>query len=198
MLTITDHPISRRFKLDNKSTRIIGYRRVELRNPSNELQIVYHRYQILPFEGVSVDYTLAYLRDTGWDLAEIPKDDAKADYVINGTPFSGTGAGFNPATGVNDAGYIATQPQPYAFLPNPTDPLYHANVPWLMANEDYDAADFQNMLLGAANLRRPDQPVAAPAGVGQLLARSDRPACSNGRWCGRRCGVACHHPTIRT
>jgi hypothetical protein len=78
VLTITDHPISRRFKLDNKSTRIIGYRRVEMRNPSNELQIAYHRYQILPFEGVSVADTLNYLANTGQDLAEIPKDDAKA------------------------------------------------------------------------------------------------------------------------
>ncbi|MGI6414051.1 MAG: hypothetical protein ACOX1P_00140 [Thermoguttaceae bacterium] len=149
VLTITDHPISRRFRLDNKSTRIIGYRRVELRNPSNELQIAYHRYQILPFEGVSVADTLAYLANTGRDLAEIPKDEAKADYVINGTPFSGAGAGFNPATGVNDAGYTGTSPenQPFALLPNPTDPGYHQGTAWLAPNEDYDAADFQNMLL---------------------------------------------------
>ena len=80
-------------------------------------------------------------------------------FIINGTPFSGTGFGYenNPATPPTDPLLTATDPinHPYALSPNPraftpnlslvppyTDPAGPGG-----ANEDYDAADYQNMLL---------------------------------------------------
>jgi len=81
-------------------------------------------------------------------------------YFVNGVPFSGTGIGYNPDTGKLDL----TDPQtgqPLALLPNPASLSFRR---WLYgddltpgtaddrnpgANEDYDAADYQNMLLAA-------------------------------------------------
>jgi hypothetical protein len=80
-------------------------------------------------------------------------------FIINGTPFSGTGFGYenNLAAAVTDPLLTANDPttgQPYALLPNPraftpdggtyTDPAGPGG-----ANEDYDAADYQNMLLAS-------------------------------------------------
>jgi hypothetical protein len=93
-------------------------------------------------------------------------------YLINGAPFSGTGLGFNPATGNMDLSYdttnnvLSTSPAvispastllPTALLPNLPLSLYYSSTPGTItnpqsnppggANEDYDAADYQNMLL---------------------------------------------------
>ena len=124
--------------LYNKSTRIVGYRPVPVYTGPN-LQIVYHRYQVLPFEGVGVRDTFDYFQTTEYD---------GHDFVINGTPYSGAGAGYNPTSGWNNGVYQNLPvAQPYALLPNTTDSDYHDNLDYLAANEDYDAPDYQNMLL---------------------------------------------------
>ncbi len=88
-----------------------------------------------------------------------------ARFVINGTPFSGTGYGFNPETGKLDA---VSSSWALALLPN--DPL-NRNPPG-GANEDYDAVDFQNMLLGA-------QIVDATTGRVATIPSLHRPALVN-------------------
>ena len=128
--------------LYNKSTRIVGYRPVSLYTGGN-LQITYHRFQVLPFEGVGVRETFEYFATTESD---------GYDYRINGTPFSGEGTGYNPSSGnayKNDLVYsLAPFDQPYALLPNPADPDFYNNPTFYhAANEDYDAPDYQNMLL---------------------------------------------------
>jgi len=155
VLTIVD-PNSRRYNLYNKSTRIVGYRRVPFSDASGT--VIYHRYQVLPFEGVSAADTVNYFRKTG-DPSRIKN--TGPDFVINGTPFSGTGVGYNPnpipgyavsdAKIFNNAGYTGSPfEQPFALLPNPTDPNYYAPTALYTPyspNEDYDAPDAQNMLL---------------------------------------------------
>lgn len=80
-------------------------------------------------------------------------------YVLNGQPFSGTGIGFDDSTHL---GATDSQGRPLALLPNPVsfDFLNHfagndripgtaddpPNRP-LLANEDYDAPDYQNMAM---------------------------------------------------
>ena len=72
--------------LYNKSTRIVGYRRVPFYDPStSDLRVVYHRYQILPFKGVSADDTVDYFGAT---------QSSGDNFIINGVPFSGTGVGY--------------------------------------------------------------------------------------------------------
>ncbi len=81
-------------------------------------------------------------------------------YLVNGVPFSGTGIGYNPQSGSLDLNDQETG-QPLALLPNPTALAFRR---WVfgddelpgtaddrnpLANEDYDAADYQNMLLAA-------------------------------------------------
>ena len=120
--------------LMGESTRIVG------RNPSSG------NYQLLATGPVSAGSIT-----TGTQV------------LINGTPFSGTGFGFNPATGKLDA-WDPTGPDPiakpgqewnYALLPNPTAFTPNNKINYTApagpggANEDYDAADFQNMLLAA-------------------------------------------------
>ncbi len=144
VLTVVDSD-SPMFK---KSTRIVGYRRVEVpdkatrmaSDPPLPIDVIYHLYQILPFEGVSAENTREHFSDTEY---------SGADYVINGTPFSGRGAGYDASTGRNSGVYapLAGFELPYALLPNTTDPEYHANLATYSANEDYDAPDYQNMLL---------------------------------------------------
>ncbi|MHB1035795.1 MAG: hypothetical protein ACYC0Y_14235 [Pirellulales bacterium] len=78
-------------------------------------------------------------------------------FVVNGRPFSGPGFGFDPNTGLLDARRDMTKPAdpkdnpPFALLPNPTDPEYRQYMATygVFANEDYDAPDFQNMILAA-------------------------------------------------
>lgn len=71
-----------------------------------------------------------------------------ARYVVNGHPFNGMGAGYNPATGKCDLLEGANQS---ALLPNRSwkhaRSANHAAYPWGGMDESYDAADFQNMFL---------------------------------------------------
>jgi len=70
----------------------------------------------------------------------VPADGDK--FVINGAPFSGAGFGYNAGTGSLNA--TSGTGEPLALLPGAL-PQY----PPGRANEDYDAVDFQNMLLAA-------------------------------------------------
>ena len=74
----------------------------------------------------------------------IGKPSAGDGYVLNGTPFSGVGFGFDPATGKLDLADPVLK-SPLALLPGAPQNLKAPGG----ANEDYDAVDFQNMLLGA-------------------------------------------------
>ena len=104
------------------STRIVDYRFID------------NRFQIAAFDGVPS----AAVRDFNYAFNMGP------DYVINGTPFSGSGVGYN-AGGLLDAGAPG---RPLALLPNPTDPAFRAHIlGGVKLNEDYDAVDYQNMLL---------------------------------------------------
>ncbi len=113
--------------------------------------------------------------------------------VINGAPFSGTGAGFNPASGKLDLAYDPTQTPPIvktpanppttwpvALLPNvplsayynsaATTPLTNplSNPPGA-ANSDYTAADFQHMLLAV------QQPIPNTTGMATPSPSLHRP-----------------------
>ncbi len=96
------------------------------------------------------------------------------DFVINGPAFSGTGRGYSPQTGLmnlpySDAGGAPTWP--VALLPRPfvseadfqawllgpdgvqssgdePSAALQTAITSMLTNEDYDAADYQNMLLG--------------------------------------------------
>ncbi len=76
-------------------------------------------------------------------------------YVINGVPFAGTGAGFDPSTGRTNLSVpgAAQGNTPVALLPGWQGLVGTPDVlpPGLLggANEDYDAVDFQNMFLAA-------------------------------------------------
>lgn len=85
-------------------------------------------------------------------------------YLINGVPFSGTGFGFNTATGQLDLRYDSNPPTPQQQIdsapggnPMPTTRWELALLPNAPencappggANSDYTAADFQHMLLAA-------------------------------------------------
>jgi len=71
-------------------------------------------------------------------------------FVINNAPFSGTGFGYDSATGRLNLSDSATG-HPLALLPGAAANLFPAGG----ANEGCDAVDFQNMLLGA-QLRDPN------------------------------------------
>ena len=118
----------------------------------------------------------------------------KVYFFINGNPFSGTGFGFSkatpPPTGLNavypsspsiGTGSIA---KPYALLPNPAffprnphDPGYNQYYPDPAgpggANEDYDAPDYQNMLL--AMVRPPQMVNGKPDAVPVPIPSLHRP-----------------------
>jgi hypothetical protein len=128
VLTFLDPPFM------GESTRIVG------RNPTSG------NYQLLAAGPVTAGSIMSETR-----------------VLINGTPFSGTGFGFNPTTGKLDA-WDPNGPDPsvnpgqewqYALLPNPAAFSSNNNINYKDpagpggANEDYDAADFQNMLLAA-------------------------------------------------
>jgi hypothetical protein len=123
-------------------------------------------FQIVADDAINYNNIMADLNDLNGEALY---------YLINSPPFSGTGFGFNPATGKLDLAYnldpanlsnqyLTTTPSsttlPVALLPNMpltayssplADPLIRnpqSNPPG-GANEDYDAADYQNMALGA-------------------------------------------------
>ncbi|MFZ5829284.1 MAG: hypothetical protein ACOY3P_04315, partial [Planctomycetota bacterium] len=74
----------------------------------------------------------------------LPNDDDI--YVINGVPFSGTGFGWDTANNnLRKTDTVSTVSAQVALLPRHAD----NRNPSGGANEDYDAPDYQNMLLGA-------------------------------------------------
>jgi len=140
-----------------RSTRIVGY------DSANNLLLM------LPFEHVPSANFVGYLQSTGESWS----------YTINGTPFSGTGFGYDSNTGnldfqlpILDPLDPLVQPQPdpslslfaalsaggderipYALLPNRAGDPSSAETGHLdgagRANEDYDAPDYQNLALAA-------------------------------------------------
>lgn len=143
------------------STRILGF--VPLTGTSDGGQL-----RVAAFDGVSTSDLVTYIQNGN-----------TCEYVINGSPFSGTGAGLNltamsgerlnqtmmgeDANGngtldagedTNNNGVLDSYPRiDYALAPNPVhfspstvngygDPAGPGG-----ANEDYDAVDYQNMLL---------------------------------------------------
>lgn len=142
VLTMLDGPAA------GRSTRVVAY------VPDTR------RFQVLAFDGVGTDTFLQYVQNR------------PCNYVINGTPFSGAGAGFNPYTGKLDLRYTEPDGWPLALLPRPflnvgeyntwlqdvwkpgpdrtpNTPDDRLQPPPAVANEDYDAVDFQNLLLAA-------------------------------------------------
>ncbi|MBN1591201.1 MAG: hypothetical protein JW888_16935 [Pirellulales bacterium] len=101
-------------------------------------------------------------------------------YIVNGAPFSGTGFGYNPSAATaagneTDPLLTAFDPAfnwPYALTPNAVgfvpNPAFLYNDPSGLggANEDYDAADYQNMLLALQMPERvPFGGLEVPAGT---------------------------------
>ncbi len=168
------------------STRIVGI------NPSTGL------LQLLATDKVTASNINSYIAAT----SQYPR------ILINGAPFSGTGFGFNPASGRMDLSFVLdldpnTNPQYRQCLStNPTNlPLSSTaaiftsallpNMPLLKylyspdslisstpgtipggANEDYDAADYQNMVLGA-------EITSATGNVTGVIPSLHRPALAN-------------------
>jgi len=92
-------------------------------------------------------------------------------FVINGVPFSGTGFGYNPSPPnytIDATVSVGGETCPLALLPGHAGNLSALGG----ANEDYDAADFQNMIL-AAQLFYPHH------GVNVTLPSLHRPALIN-------------------
>ena len=119
------------------SSRIVRY---DASNPSNPV------FHILAFKG------------TSGTIAPLQND----TFLINGRAFSGTGFGFNSATGVLDArdgdtSFTAsgTQGKEFALMPNPVfyKPIgdyASGNIPFGGVgggNTDYDAPDYQHMFM---------------------------------------------------
>ena len=84
----------------------------------------------------------------------VPNDDSGESqflrFIINGRPFSGTGAGYNPVTGMMDNGVGTGLNLPAAFMPNASFRDFFAlrtayDVGGM--DESWDAVDYQNMAL---------------------------------------------------
>ncbi|MGD0654825.1 MAG: hypothetical protein ABSA16_10810 [Thermoguttaceae bacterium] len=147
------------------STRIVAYIPAAGSTPDY--------FQIVATDAITYDNIAADLADLYDPITKIQEP---LFYLINGAPFSGTGFGYNPDTGKLDLSYdtlagglstsAADNPPtatstllPAALLPNLPMTLYYSSAwgpitnplsnPPGGANEDYDAADYQNMLLAA-------------------------------------------------
>lgn len=79
-------------------------------------------------------------------------------FVINGAPFNGAGFGYAPGrignTLTSHDILLGSGPYEMALLPNPVDPVYQMMLNQnfgrlVQANEDYDIADYNNMLLAS-------------------------------------------------
>jgi len=132
-----------------QSTRVVGY------DQANNL------FHLLAFE---------YQTLGAGNVVHVNGTPLTGDYIINGTPFSGTGFGWDTTDGDLDA--KDTAGDLYALLPNSaafqpsgtyTDPAGPGG-----ANEDYDAVDFQNMLLAAQ--------IPLPSGEVATIPSLHRPA----------------------
>jgi hypothetical protein len=105
-------------------------------------------------------------------------------FVINGAPFNGMGAGFNPTTAAMDAMYTgydytgagSTTPNLVALLPHFAgyDPTFGSSVVPLIggADESWDTPDFQNMALAMV-------PPAAYTGGVPIIPSYHRPELVN-------------------
>lgn len=144
-----------------QSTRIVGYSNGRLQIQALDWPSAYGRDGQPGRAGVDDDGsgTTDDDTETGWSNS----DDYIHQYdrfVINGADFAGTGIGYNPATGMLNAAHTSTNfgDWPHALLPNPAFWPYLPNSAG--ANEDYDAVDFQNMLLA---MMAPDGTVPIPS-----------------------------------
>lgn len=148
-----------------KSSRITGYA-VDLNAGTAALRL-------MPFAGMKLDGGGA------WSPEGAPQ--AGDAFVVNDLPFNGTGFGYDPRTFGTAAPGTPTLLDAkdsvtgglIAYLPNPRIPsynssfLYNSNIP-VAADEDYDVADFQNMLLAYT--------VASQAGIKVPIPSLHRPA----------------------
>jgi hypothetical protein len=117
------------------------------------------RFQIMAFEGyITVNQATTEVL--------LNNQSIWGEYYVNGKPFNGTGFGYDA---LNPNGLNATNGYgPIALQPNE---LANRNPPG-GANEDYDAADYQNMALGA-------QIVDASGHVTGVIPSMHRPALAN-------------------
>ena len=150
VLTFLDGPAA------NVSTRIVGWEYTG-----------FYRIQVMAIEG--------------FDAASL--DLTTRGILINGRPFNGTGFGFNRLAITNTAQTLLTRTQPFTTLPQ-TDVPYALLPNFRSANnslalfsstgggdEDYDAADPQNILLGYL----PIAPPGPPPGPTDILPSAHRP-----------------------
>lgn len=145
--TMVDGPLA------NQSTRITGYQ-VNINQPpqnfSPPLPLYFARFRLMPLEGMRIDPNTS-----GWHVVHAPR--AGDRFIINGRPFNGSGFGYNVFTGNLDATDTFATPSPttpiitapFALLPNQTTPSYrrYSRTHGIHADEDYDAPDYQNMML---------------------------------------------------
>jgi len=101
--------------------------------------------QVVAFDGTEKNST-GTVTVNGYALTDFNRN----DFIINGSPFSGTGFGYDTSADPQLAKKDALGRE-YALLPNPAASGFSLNdyVGPGGANEDYDAVDFQNMLLAA-------------------------------------------------
>ena len=148
VLTMTDGPCR------GMSTRIVGFDSAK------------NTFQVLAFDGGALPV-------------------AGDSYVINGAPFSGTGFGYNPyyyqalpannperqimLTAGIDGTTTQNSPRRYALLPNPVTFQQNPNLQYTDpagpggANEDYDAPDYQNMILAGVTISGSTLSVVSPS-----------------------------------
>jgi hypothetical protein len=169
VLTMLDGPAA------GQSTRIVEYDSVN------------DRFHLLAFAGQTINMSAG---EQGWIM--VNGVELSGNYIINDKPFSGTGFGFNPGTGQLDLAFdpssgltttTSSTTWPVALLPNTPISAYIASPDPLIANaqgnppgganEDYDAPDYQNMLLAA------QIPQTTPANWVATLPSLHRPALVN-------------------
>ncbi len=147
-------------ELKNQSARIVGWG-YYYDAGSNQFQFV---ARIVATEGMT---------DTSAGTA--------SRLVINGRPFNGTGFGLNPAPVATSPTFLdamdATLNVPHALLPNPRffagGGGYDIVGGYGGADEDYDAADAQNMALAYVPLVDPSNPTLPPASILPSFHRPD-------------------------
>ncbi|MBX3415515.1 MAG: hypothetical protein KF708_22720 [Pirellulales bacterium] len=187
LFTMIDGPAA------GQSTRIVGYTVNTASTPPIAV------FTLLPFDSMQAASA------TAWSTRGAPRPGDR--FVINGMPFNGTGFGLDPNTYAASKLLNASGPngRQFALMPNPafmarTGPAYEnaGYTNWQHhsifdpagpggADEDYDAPDYQNMLLGMRTL--PAGGANFPAnGILPSLHRPDlinywiNQAGSNGTW----------------
>ena len=184
VLTFTSGPAA------GVSTRIVGYDNGQRKSPTtntNTNSTGRATLRVVGFPGAS----------TLISNSQVANPNLGVQFVINGRPFNGTGFGFQTQNPPNltppavsqfglvnalDGGDGTTSPVPvtgkgmsklFALLPNPTSFANSYNLNYTQAggiggaDEDYDAADFQNMLLGLTRNPIPNSHAYSSATVAQ-------------------------------